>query len=220
MGEGHLQGKTEFGGDSSKAGTSEPNDFVTGPRHPSRFPLWCSTPELKGCHPLLFGLQGLRPFKVRRGTRGPNWGSKGSCRDCTQPPLGVGRLRALPFPLGTPTWGHTHPRGTLFLHSHMAESPNPVSPNCQLPTPIGSKCNPMGCRDGDLLSPHLTLPPKEGERCPQHGNSCCSRAVGPGEEVQVSTGGLVLPIPLGLQVWPGTSCAGHWPGFSSGVPPE
>ena len=31
MGEGYLQGKTEFGGDSSKVGTSKSNDFVTGP---------------------------------------------------------------------------------------------------------------------------------------------------------------------------------------------
>lgn len=34
MGEGHLQGKTEFGGDSSKVGTSKSNDFVTGPCRP------------------------------------------------------------------------------------------------------------------------------------------------------------------------------------------
>lgn len=220
MGEGHLQGQTEFGGDSSKVGTSKSNDFVTGPRHPPRLPLWCSTPELKGLSPSSLWSTGSAALQGEEGHRGPKWGSEGSCRDCTQPPLGVGRLWALPFPLGTPTWGHTHPRGTLFLPSPMAESPNPVSPNCQLPTPIGSKCNPMGRRDGGLLGPHLTLPPKEGERCPQHGNSCCSRAVGPGKEVQVSTGGLVLPTPQGLQVWPGTSCAGHWPGFSSDVPPE
>lgn len=61
MGEDHLQGKTEFGEDSSKVGTSKSNDFVTGPRHPfpppatmRRSPL----PSSQASHPLLFGLQG------------------------------------------------------------------------------------------------------------------------------------------------------------------
>lgn len=64
MGEGHLQGKTEFRGDSSKAGTSKSNDFVTGLRRP--FP----PPELAGSAPLLFGLQGPLPFKVWGGHLG------------------------------------------------------------------------------------------------------------------------------------------------------
>ena len=58
MGEGHLQGKTEFRGDSSKVGTSKSSDFATGPCRP--FP----PPELAGSSPFLFGLQGPRPFKV------------------------------------------------------------------------------------------------------------------------------------------------------------
>lgn len=185
--------------------------------------------SLKACHPLLFGLQGLQPFKVRRCTRVPNWGSKGGCGIAPShlwELADYGHFLSLwSHPIlkeGLPhLWcGIPHLGSMLFLHSHMAESPNPVSPNCHLPTCIGSKCNPMGRRDGGLLGPHLILPPKKGEWCPQHRNSCCSRAVGPGDEAQVSTGGMVLPTRLGLQVWPGTSCAGHWPGFSSGVPPE
>lgn len=108
--------------------------------------------------------------------------------------------------------------GACDLRSHLADSPNPVAPNCQLPTPMGSKCNPVGRRDGGLLGPHQL--PQEEELCPQLGSSCRSRAVGPGKAAQVSTVELVHLTRLGLQAWPGTSCAGHWPGFSSGVPPE
>lgn len=115
--------------------------------------------------------------------------------------------------------GVPHLGGMLFLHSHVVESPNPVSPNCQLPTPMGSKVQSSGAQGWGLLGPHPTLP-KKGELCPRRRNSCSSRAVGPGTEVQVSTGGLVLLTHPVLQVWLGTSCAVHWPGFSSGVLPE
>lgn len=174
-------------------------------------------PSVKACHPLLFGLQGLRPFKVRRGT--------GALPGDRREAAGIAHshpweIMGTSFPSGHTHLGAHPPAGNVISTLPYGGIPESCLSNCQLPTPIGSKCNPMGRRDGGLLGPHLTLPPKEGERCPQHGNSCCSRAVGPGEEVQVSTGGLVLPTPLGLQVWPGTSCAGHWPGFSSGVRPE
>lgn len=34
MGEGHLQGKTEFGKTAARSGTSVSNDLVTSPRRP------------------------------------------------------------------------------------------------------------------------------------------------------------------------------------------
>lgn len=132
----------------------------------------------------------------------------------------AGRLQALPL------WSHPVSRdqlpawGACDSYAPMAESPNPASQNCQLPTPTGSKCNPTGPRYRGPLGPHPTLPQEEGELCPQAASARRSGAVGPGKQVQVSTGGLVLPTRLGLQAWPGTSCAGRWPGFSSGVPPE
>lgn len=61
--------------------------------------------------------------------------------------------------------GVPHLGGMLFLHSHMSESPNPVSPNCQLPTPMGSKCNPVKRRDGASWDP-TRLCPKKGSCVP------------------------------------------------------
>lgn len=177
-------------------------------------------PSLKACHPLLFGLQGPRPFKVRRGPGALTGDQREAAGIARSHP---GELADLGHFL--PLWSHPS-GGTPTLRDIISTLPHGRIPKRCLsklpaPHPIGSKCNPMGCRDGGLLGPLLTLPPKEGERCPpQHGNSCCSRAVGPEEEVQVSTGRPVPPTRLGLQVWLGTSCAGHWPGFSSGVPPE
>ena len=70
------------------------------------------------------------------------------------------------------------------------------------------------------VPPHPTLPQEEREGIHGRWSLCRSRATEPGVQMKFSTGGPVLPTRLGLQAWPGTSCAGHWPGFSSGVPPE
>lgn len=176
-------------------------------------------PSLQACHPLLFGLQALRPFKVRRGPGALT----GDQREA------AGIARSHPGELADyghflPLWAHP-PWGTPTLGNVISTLPYGRIPKCCLsklpaPHPHRFKVQSNGVQGWGPLGPHLTLPPKEGERCPLHGNSCCSRAVGPDEEVQVSTGRLVLPTRLGLQVWPGTSCAGRWPGFSSGVPPE
>lgn len=89
-------------------------------------------------------------------------------------PWEVGKLWVLPLPLvipnpeerGSHSWcGVPHLGGMLFLHSHMSESPNPVSPNCQLPTPMGSKCNPVRRRDGASWDP-TRLCPKKGSCVP------------------------------------------------------
>lgn len=186
MGEDHLQGKTEFGEDSSKVGASKSNDFVTGPRHPfpppatmRRSPL----PSSQASHPLLFGLQGsavtLRG-EGGGGTWGPNWGSEGGCGDRAQPPLGSWQIISASFPsghtqsrgkgsrtlgIGFPAWG----AGGHVISTLIWQNPQILSPNCQLPTPMGSKCNPVGPRYDGLLGPHPTLSQEEGERCPQLG---------------------------------------------------
>lgn len=71
MGEDHLQGKTEFGEDSSKVGTSKSNDFVTGPRHPFPPPATMRRspfPSSQASHPLLFGCRAVQwPFEVKGG---------------------------------------------------------------------------------------------------------------------------------------------------------
>lgn len=78
MGEGHLQGKSEFGGDSSKVGTSCPMISSLGHDTPSRLPPWRSTPELKGLSPSsLWSARSAALQGEERHPGAPNWGSKG-----------------------------------------------------------------------------------------------------------------------------------------------
>lgn len=143
-------------------------------------------------------------------------------------PWEVGKLWVLPLPLVIPNpeergptllvWGSS-PGGHVISTLPHVRIPKSCLSKLPAPHPHGFKVQSSEAQGWGLLGPHPTLP-KKGELCPRRGNSSSSRAVGPGEEVQVSTGGLVLPTHPMLQVWLGTSCAVHWPGFSSGVLPE
>lgn len=123
---------------------------------------------------------------------------------------------ALPFPLVTPSSEEKVPSPQVWGFppggDRMWYSTNPKSCLSKLPTlhPHGFKVQSSRARDGDLCeTPPNFTPGKRGGRAPGVRNF-----------LEVSTEGLVLLSRLELQAWLGTSYAGHWPRFSSGVRPE
>lgn len=195
-GRGHLQGR-EWGGGGSRRETPGPVTWS-----PGGAPLPVSGPLVPlgapGGPTSVFGLQSLRagPFGVRGlGSGGGERAGYGASFPCA---VGWG------FPAG----------GTRDSRPPQVPSPGPVSPNCH---PHIQSAIQWGCRDGAGASgvPIIRLcPRRRGTPAPVGDFPPCRAGGG-----QVSTGGLVRLTRLALQAWPGTSCAGHWPGFSSGVPP-
>lgn len=164
MGKGHLERKTE-GRQQQGWGHRGPIILSLGHNAPFRLPLWGSALHSQVHKPVT--LSSLVPramhwhFQVRRGTWGPNWESEEGCGNQAQPPPGSWRIIVTSFPtdhsggipsptgiLGEalPTWGACDD-----FYTPMAESSNPIFPNCQLSTPMGSKCNPVGPKFGGLL---------------------------------------------------------------------
>lgn len=75
MGRGIYKGKLSWVETAARSGHPSPMILSLGHDSCPCLPPGRSTPELAGCPPSSLWSAGPRPFKGRRGTRGPNWGS-------------------------------------------------------------------------------------------------------------------------------------------------
>lgn len=166
-GGGYLQGKTEFGRDSSKIWDIQVSDSVTGP--------WPSRLRAAQASPLL--LMGA--------VEATKWGAEWDQEVyefvlCNQQP-GCWRAlgssfssghtqsegRTLPLGLGSPNFEGDSDDSTL-------QNPQILSPNCQLPTPWVQSANPVSGAWG--WKPQVSPPPRlcPGRRDPRALGPCRS----------------------------------------------
>lgn len=162
----------EFRGNSSKLGHQSPMILALGRDTPS-----C----LLGQHALLSELVTLSlvcrdtPIKVGGSIWEALWGGWG--------------IKGASFPLVTPSSEGNAPHPCLEFPPRdggegvsstlpYGRSPKSYLSKLPAPTPICSKCNPVGCRDGVSVSPHQLCPRKKGRPCPWGGNSCKSELWG------------------------------------------